>query len=93
MIKEKLEQAADQYFREFYARIKMCTDDVVIGKTKKVGGNKQMIMNLSCLVHKDRVEELGKELESIEKTAGVSVRFSGPWAPFSFVIPESRGEK
>lgn len=93
MIKEKLEQAADQYFREFYARIKKCTDDVVIGKTKKVGGNKQMIMNLSCLVHKDMVGELGKELEDIEKKAGVSVRFSGPWAPFSFVTPESRGEK
>ncbi len=44
-----------------------------------------MIMNLSCLVHKDRVVELGKELEKIEMNDGVSVRFSGPWAPFSFV--------
>lgn len=66
MIKEKFEEIADDYFREFYNIIKQCTDDIVIEKTKKVEANKQMIMNLSCLVHKDRVNELGKELEKIE---------------------------
>lgn len=93
MIKEKFEEIADDYFREFYNIIKQCTDDIVIEKTKKVEANKQMIMNLSCLVHKDRVNELGKELEKIEEKVGVSVRFSGPWAPFSFVTPEKGGVK
>lgn len=88
LLKEKIEEKADQYFREFYNMIKKCTDDIVIGKVKKVGGSKQMLMNLSCLVNKDRVAELGQELEQIEKTAGVSVRFSGPWAAYSFVTPE-----
>ncbi len=88
LLKEKIEERADQYFREFYHMIKKCTDDIVIGKAKKVGGNKQMLMNLSCLVNKDRVTELGTQLEKIEKKDGVSVRFSGPWAPYSFVTPE-----
>ncbi|TCO77367.1 GvpL/GvpF family gas vesicle protein [Marinisporobacter balticus] len=88
LIKEKIEEKADEYFREFYNMIKKCTDDIVIGKTKKVGGNQQMLMNLSCLVYKDRVTELGKELEKIENKDGILVRFSGPWAPFSFVTPE-----
>lgn len=88
LLKEKIEAAADQYFREFFSIIKKCTDDIVIGKVKKVGGNGQMLMNLSCLVRKDMVEELGKELEKIENINGISVRFSGPWAPYSFVTPE-----
>lgn len=88
LLKQKIEEKADQYFREFYKLIQECTDDIVIGKAKKVGGNKQMLMNLSCLVQKDRVAELGQELEKIEKQDGVSVRFSGPWAPYSFVTPE-----
>lgn len=88
LVKEKLEEKADQYFKEFYSIIKNCTVDIVIGKTKTVGGNKQMIMNLSCLVDKDSVKELGVELEKIENRDGITVRFSGPWAPFSFVTPE-----
>ncbi len=88
LLKERIEEAADQYFREFYGRIRECTDDIVIGKVKKVGGNKQMLMNLSCLVRKDMVGELGKELEEIENISGMSVRFSGPWAPYSFVTPD-----
>jgi hypothetical protein len=88
LLKEKIEEAADQYFREYFSRIKKYTDDVVIGKVKKVGGSKQMLMNLSCLVKKDMVRELGEELERIEGISGLSVRFSGPWAPYSFVTPE-----
>ncbi len=87
-LKEKIEATADQYFREFYSMIRKWTDDIVIGKVKKAGGNKQMLMNLSCLVRKDMVEEVGKELEKIENIKGITVRFSGPWAPYSFVTPE-----
>eukprot|EP00831_Metopus_contortus_P066776 TRINITY_DN5956_c0_g1_i5.p1 TRINITY_DN5956_c0_g1~~TRINITY_DN5956_c0_g1_i5.p1 ORF type:complete len:402 (-),score=99.77 TRINITY_DN5956_c0_g1_i5:1353-2558(-) len=93
LIKEKIEEIADIYFKEFYGMIKKCTEDIVIGKTKKVEKNTQMIMNLSCLVSTDKVVELGEELEKMENKDGVSVRFSGPWAPFSFVTPEKRGEE
>jgi len=92
-LKEKIEATADQYFREFYSMIRKWTDDIVIGKVKKAGGNKQMLMNLSCLVRKDMVEELGKELEKIENIKGITVRFSGPWAPYSFVTPEKVAAK
>lgn len=93
LVKEKIEETADLYFKEFYSMVKACTEDIVIGKTKKVEGNKQMIMNLSCLVRTDKVAKLGEELEKIEHKDGVSIRFSGPWAPFSFVTPEKRGEE
>lgn len=93
LLKEKIEEAADQYFREFFSKIKKCADDIVIGKVKKVGGSKQMLMNLSCLVKKDMVQELGEELDKIEGINGISVRFSGPWAPYSFVTPEKVAAK
>lgn len=93
LVKEKIEETADLYFKEFYSMVKKCTEDIVIGKTKKVEGNKQMIMNLSCLISTDKVTKLGEELEKMENKDGVSLRFSGPWAPFSFVTPEKRGEE
>ncbi|OYP33780.1 hypothetical protein CG709_06450, partial [Lachnotalea glycerini] len=88
LVKERIEEIADQYFKEFYAMIKKYPADIVIGKVKMVGGNQQMLMNLSCLVKKDRVAPLGEALEEIENHEGITVRFSGPWAPYSFVTPE-----
>ncbi|WP_162300542.1 GvpL/GvpF family gas vesicle protein [Anaerosacchariphilus polymeriproducens] len=88
LVKERIEEKADEYFKKFYEMIKKYPDDIVIGKVKKVGDNQQMLMNLSCLVHKDKVGPLGEELELIDNYEGITVRFSGPWAPYSFVTPE-----
>lgn len=46
---------------------------------------KKLIVTISCLVHKDKVEMLGKILDDINQREGFAVRFTGPWAPFSFV--------
>jgi hypothetical protein len=43
-----------------------------------------MLLNLSCLVTKENVDNLGNELEEM-KNLGFSVHFSGPWPPYSFV--------
>ena len=47
--------------------------------------DKPMLMGISCLVHKDRVDPLGETLEGIKAMEGFDVRFTGPWAPFSFM--------
>ena len=44
-----------------------------------------MLLNLSCLVAKNKVTGLGAELENIDALEGFSVHFSGPWPPYSFV--------
>lgn len=85
-IKKEMEKKADKYFKDFYDRIKKHVDDVRVEKTKKVGEG-QMLMNLSCLVYKDKTSELGEELGKINEMEGVSVRFTGPWPPYSFVAP------
>jgi hypothetical protein len=44
-----------------------------------------MFMNLSCLVSRGRYMDLVEELESIDRMVAFSVRFTGPWPPYSFV--------
>jgi hypothetical protein len=44
-----------------------------------------MIAAFLCLVSDGNVDALGNLLDGIDKREGFSVRFSGPWAPFSFV--------
>ena len=84
-VKAETEQLADEWFNDFYGRIKKHTDDIVVEKTKKMNNGQVMLFNLSCLVAKEKVDRLGKELEEIKKMDGFSVRFSGPWPLYSFV--------
>ena len=86
-IKNKVEMLADEYFKDFYHRIKQYADDVRVEKVKKAEEDKQMLANLSCLVSKANYEGLGEELDKILQIEGVSVRFTGPWPPYSFVSP------
>lgn len=84
-LKDEMEKFADERFRDFYGCIKCRCDDIVVETTRKTERDKVMLMNLSCLVARDEVESLGDELEEINRTAGFSVHFSGPWPPYSFV--------
>jgi hypothetical protein len=84
-IREEMEKLAGEWFKDFYGRIKCHCDDIVVEKTKKLDGNKVMLLNLSCLVTREKVTNLGEELEKINNTEGFSVHFSGPWPPYSFV--------
>jgi len=84
-LKRELESKADQCFRDFYERIRRHIDSIVVEKTKPGDRSTQMIMNLSCLLPRDKTAELGEELHRINSMEGFSVRFTGPWPPYSFV--------
>lgn len=84
LLKKEMEVKADQCFQNFYLRIKKYADDIKVEKIKKVKEDEQMLMNLSCLVFGDKEKELGEELDKINKMEGFSVRFTGPWPPYSF---------
>ena len=88
MIKDLVAAEANGYSKKFLEQIKGHVDEIKAeNPSKRVPEkwkNKLMILNLSCLVHKDRVEELGNALGEINKLEGFAVRFTGPWAPFSF---------
>jgi hypothetical protein len=84
-VKAETEKLANVWFSDFYGRIKKHTDDIVVEKTKKLNNGKVMLLNLSCLVAREKIDSLGKELEAIKNMDGFSVHFSGPWPPYSFV--------
>jgi hypothetical protein len=84
LLKSRLEIAADAYFKEFYRVIKLETEDIRVEKIKKLEPPRQMLMNLSCLLSKERVSRLGHELDKISEIQGFFVRFTGPWPPYSF---------
>jgi hypothetical protein len=46
--------------------------------------DKKLVAAFSCLVHNDNIEGLGQALGKISQ-GSYAVRFTGPWAPFSFV--------
>ena len=86
LLKKEIEDRADRYFKEFYGKIKPHADDVHVEKTKKTEDeDKQMLLNLSCLLPKEGSKGLGEELEKIDAIEGFSVRYTGPWPPYSFV--------
>jgi hypothetical protein len=84
-MRAETEKFVEEWFKDFYRRIKMHVDDVVVEKTKKPDKDKVMLLNLSCLVAAEKVNSLGEELEKIDNIEGFSVHFSGPWPPYSFV--------
>lgn len=86
LLKQKLEQEADQYFKDFYQRIRSCVEDVRVEKVTK-DKDKQVLANLSCLAEKVAPRRLAEELDRIQVTNRFSVRFTGPWPPYSFVSP------
>ncbi|MCG2769715.1 MAG: GvpL/GvpF family gas vesicle protein [Anaerolineae bacterium] len=82
-VKKEMEAKADQDYRRYYERLRGYAEDTQVNKIKK-HPDKQMIMNLSLLVKRDRVEALGEALGEIREEEGVEVRFTGPWPPYTF---------
>jgi hypothetical protein len=87
MLKAEIEQAADRHFQSFYQIIQPVADMLRIEKIRHSPETEadQMIMNLSCLLSPENQHRLGQELETIDGMEGFSVKFTGPWPPFSFV--------
>ena len=84
-LRDEIEAETEVCFKKLYNQIKAHVEDIFVEKTKTKQGNTQMLMNLSCLVPKDRRRYVGEELEKISSADGFSVRFTGPWPPYSFV--------
>jgi len=82
-LKKEMEKKADEYFKNFYERIKKHACDIRVEKVKREK-DMQMLMNLSALIKNDKLETLGRELGEIKETQGFSVRFTGPWPPYTF---------
>lgn len=87
-VKDAISVEVSRLSHEFRSEIKMFVEEIReennMQAPEKYNGKKP-IMALSCLVHEDKIEKLGNLLDEINKRQGFDVRFTGPWAPYSFV--------
>jgi len=58
-VKEALEDVAEAYFKKVYQLLRPLCTDIQAEKTKRASPGVRMIANLSCLVEKKRISELG----------------------------------
>jgi len=85
LIRQRLETAADAYFKTFYQQIRECVENIRVEKVRKEELPKQMILNVSCLQNREEIAALGTVLE---KLAGCPALMSASPAPghrYSFV--------
>lgn len=80
-----LEEAAARHYRAFYDKIKDVAEDVRIDKCHGTPDDRKMLLNVSCLLNDRQAEMLGEMLDDITGQEGFSVRYTGPWPPYSFV--------
>jgi len=83
-LRNNTESLAKSLFRESYSMIRACVDDIRVGKVKESNGDKIMIANLSLLAVREHVDRVKSALTELNKREGLSIRFTGPWPPYSF---------
>lgn len=89
--KDRVSAGISKLAGEFSSKIREHVEEVEVEETSRVPEryrDKKLIVTLTYLVSKEKVEVLGKVLEEIRNREGYDVRFTGPWAPFSFVRHE-----
>jgi hypothetical protein len=84
LLKQKMADHADKLFHDIYTSITQTIAECRVEKSKPPEKDQLMLLNLSCLAEINECEKLGEVLEQI-KYPGVTVSFSGPWPPYSFM--------
>lgn len=84
LLRREIEAKAAEECKALYNMISRCVDNVHVEKTKEGEPERQMFMNLSCLVSAAKYADLEAVLEKVSNMDGFSVRLAGPLPPYSF---------
>ncbi len=88
-MKDAISAEASRLSQEFSSNIQEHVEEMrvyeKIAHVPEKYAGKKLITAFSCLVREDKVGLLGETLDKINRREGFAVRFSGPWAPYSFV--------
>lgn len=69
-------------------KIRFLVEEMKIDEKKRIPDEYRdlsLLSSYACLVRNDKVKTLGEVLDEINHLEGFRVRFTGPWAAFSFV--------
>ncbi|MBU3912601.1 MAG: GvpL/GvpF family gas vesicle protein, partial [Nanoarchaeota archaeon] len=84
-LRKELMSKLTKYKEDFYNQIVKIVDETKNVESSTSLVDKQNLLNLICLVDKNKIEKLKNYLKKINNMKGFSVNFNGPWAPYSFV--------
>ena len=74
--------------RDLGAMLSSFVDEVTIerkgSRAIEDAKDRLMILNLSCLIKDEKVKALGDLLGKLDGSNGLTVKFTGPWPPYSF---------
>jgi len=89
MQQEKRLALIQSHAKNLYDHICQFVDDVKLEpmnrRVSEKWQDKLMILNLSCLVQRDKAQNLENMLRVVYGRESFAVRFTGPWPPYSFV--------
>jgi len=83
-IAQEVSRLSNVFITDFREHVEEMKEEKNLHVPEKYNGKKPVV-GLTCLIHEDKVEKLGEELDEINRREGFAVRFTGPWAPYSFV--------
>jgi len=87
-LKSLVSQKAASLAESSLSRIRSSVDELKTDGRRRTAENYKslsLLASYTCLVRNDMVARLGEILDEINCQEGFRVRFTGPWAPFSFV--------
>lgn len=82
-------KTADGLFSQIEKRCREIRVEKGSSSKKERFKDKEHLVSFVCLFTDEEMEEIGDLLEDVDSDPGFSVRFTGPWAPFSFVRLEA----
>lgn len=84
LLAREMEALATERCQAVYGCLSRWTDNVRLEKLTRGEDGRRMLINLSCLVPRERCAALKSELDQVGNRAGYSVRLAGPLPPYSF---------
>lgn len=84
LLRREVERRATEECAALYHRIRQRVDAVRLERIAPGTTERQMLVNLSCLVSLDRAGDLAMEVDAIGKIEGRFVHSVGPLPPYSF---------
>lgn len=84
LMSDRMEEKKEGLKSDFLEKIRPKVDRLFEEEEKSFPGEDENLLSAACLVNAGEYRELGNALEDIDDREGLSVRFTGPWAPYSF---------
>ena len=92
IIAKEINKELNNFAEDIFERLKDFSFDLAKGKLLEkelTGKEKPMVLNVSCLILEDRIEDFKKGVEALDQginTKGFYLEYNGPWPVYNFSV-------